>query len=176
MIDLIERGDTRRHDNMLRRLFGRATRSGNMVRRGDRMHTLVANQIQNLVDSALTQVGVVESAKIVTLIKHDSMEWFELTPRRYGESGSAYGHANVVAKPGGEDPTWPTWVKQIPVAQLSEVGLVVSRLSREQRPLGGFNMDEENLRRAVYEFADHITWNLLQSELTARASSVTANR
>lgn len=146
------------------------------VRTGDSMHTLVGDEIQFLLDAALSQCNVAARKSIITAVGNDPMNWFSVRDRRYGDSGGHYGVTEIVAKPGGSDPLWPAWVALIPTAQLRDVGLAASKLSKERTPFGGHNMDKENHRRAVCEFADHILWRVLYDESEARAakSPVTA--
>jgi hypothetical protein len=145
------------------------------VRAGDSMHTLIGNEIQFLLDAALGQCTVAARKSIVTAVGNDPMNWFIVRDRRYGESGGHYGVTEIVAKPGGSDPQWPAWVALIPTAQLRDVGLAASQLSKERRPFGGHMMDEENRRRAVCEFADQILWRLLFTETEVRSAASPAN-
>jgi hypothetical protein len=151
--------------NIIRKLMNKPTRTG------DYMHTEVANEVEFLIVSALTQCDVAGREKIAAEVKRDPMTWFRTRPHQYGESGSHYGHAELVATPGGSDPAWPTWVTLIPTAQIREMWLAAGDLSKKRRPLGGHNMDEENRRRAVCEFADHVVWRLLDDEEKARPST-----
>ncbi len=140
------------------------------ARTGDSMHTLVGDEIQFLLDAALGQCNVAARKNISAAVNNDPMNWFIVRDRRYGESGSHYGVTEIVAKPGGSDPLWPAWVALIPTAQLSDVGLAASKFSKARAPLGGHMLDEENRRKAVCEFADHILWRLLSTETETRAA------
>ena len=151
--------------NIFRRFFRKSARTGSS------MHTLVGNEIQFLIDASMRQCNITTRERIVTEVNSDPMKWFEVRSRQYGESGSHYGIAEIVAEPGGSTPMWPTWVTLIPSSQLSEVQFAASELSEERCPLGGHNMDEENRRKAVCEFADHILWTLLQTEEEIRPST-----
>jgi hypothetical protein len=131
-------------------------------------HTLVANELRFLVCDVLVRRGIVTKERIVRETDCDSMEWFRIRPREYGESGSHYGIPEIIGHPGEDNPLWPSWLKLIPTSQLKDVWLELSNLAQERCPLGGHLMDEENLRRAVCEFADTLFFRLYEAEKQAR--------
>lgn len=156
--------------NIIRRFFGKTSGSEKSSRPGNSMHTLVANEVEFLITSTLTRIDVAMKETIVGQVHRDPMEWFRVRDRGYGESGSHYGIAELVANPQGGEPTWPTWVTLIPETQLDAVRFAVSGLAKKRSPLGGHNMHEENLRKAICDFAGHVLWNLLDAEKKARPS------
>lgn len=126
------------------------------------MHTLVTNEIRFMLEVVLLKRCVATKEDIVKETKH-SMSWFKIRPRQYGESGSNFGVPEIVSSP-AENHIWPTWLKLIPTSELQDIGRDISTLIKERRPLGGHLMEDENRRRAVCEFADHLLWRLLSAE------------
>ena len=131
------------------------------------IQTLVANEICTLILNVFASLGIVTNGEVYL----DNMEWFRIRERRSGEDGSHYGVPEIISQPDKIAPMWPPWLKLIPTSQLADVRLEAHRLARDRSPLGGHLMHEENLRKAVCEFAGHLIYSLCEVEEQARLST-----
>jgi hypothetical protein len=143
------------HMSLFKGLFGKKYPSP--------IHALVAEEICLVVCEVFATHGI-DAKQIEKETKKDTMEWFGIRFRKYGESGSRYGVPELIGNPAGKNPNWPSWIKLIQTAELETIGSELWGMAQDKKPRGGHMMDEENKRKAACEFAGQLLSKLCKVE------------
>jgi hypothetical protein len=118
----------------------------------------IVEEIKSLIKIALIRCNIGNIDSIMQKVYVDPVDWFILTPHKYGDSGSLYGHVELIERSSG---MWPDWPTLIPSTEREKVRNAVFDLSRERTPLTGYGDAVGHRREAVIEFARQILWELL---------------